>query len=279
MRRREVLLVLAGAAIFAASCGSGALSDPRAYEAGLQGHYERTDDPRRIVVSVVVGRDHEVIGSSTREDATTVSITVHARNPNPSGWSDLAGYTKTVVVGLQAPLGDRTVIDARTGSRIQDLAVSVARREVGVIDRSSYRASNGSVDFRWSDSKGTHALSELLGSTVVLLTRGVSYEQQGDSKQNMLALADHLSKAPDAERAKTFVFVINFDRAEAVAPDDDPFRPLFADPSGVTADAPEILQPSAPTLMWFIGPDGRLRERIVGAASGADVARALVSSR
>lgn len=129
-----------------------------------------------------------------------------------------------------------------------------------------------------------HGLSDLRGSTVVLLTRGVSYDhvsydQQSDSKLNMLALEGLLYRAPDAEPAKTFVFVISFDRANAFAPDDAPFRPRFADPNAVGPDAPEILQSAVPTVIWFLAPDGRLRERIVGAATSEQVAHALVAAR
>lgn len=279
MRARTLILVGVGAAAVVILVIASVWRNLYTYDAGLEGHYQRTDDPREIVVTAIVGRDDDIVGYSAGEDGDRVLLTVRARRANGSGWSDLVGYYRTVVIRLRDSLAERKVIDVRTGSRMQDSALSHARREVGLIERDSYRASNGAVDLRWTDSKGRHALSDLRGSTVVLLTRGVSYAQQSDSKLNMLALEGYLYNAPDAERMKTFVFVINFDHANAVAPDDAPFRALFADPSAMSAGAPEILQPSAAAVIWFLASDGQVRERIVGAATPEQVARALVAAR
>ncbi len=234
------------------------------YEAGLDGHYQRTDDPKQIIVTATVGHDDEIVDYAVREDAASVRLTVRARNPHTSGWNDLVGYSRIVMVTLHDPLGDRTVFDGRTGYRMQDLAVSTARREVGVIDASSYRvASDGQIELRW-DSKGAHAISDLRGAGVVFVTRGPSFEQQSISKMNMLAFESYLAAATDSIRNTTFVFVINFERANAVAPDDAPFRALFVDPAAVPTDAPEILKRDTPAVVWVIAPDGHPVVRFSG---------------
>jgi len=252
------------------------------YEAGLDGHYQRTDDPKQIIVTATVGHDDEIVDYVAREDVASVRLTVRARNPHTSGWNDLVGYSRAVVVTLHDPLGDRTVFDGRTGYRMQDIAVSIARREVGLIDASSYRmASDGPIELRWTDSKGAHALSDLRGAGVVFITRGPAFEQQSSSKMNMLAFEGYLAVATDSIRNTTFVFVINFDRANAVAPDDAPFHALFVDPTTVPADAPEILKADAPTVVWVIAPDGHHLVRFSGPApmTREQVAKALTEFR
>jgi len=252
------------------------------YEAGLDGHYQRTDDPKQLIVTATVGRDDEIVDYLTREDAVSVRLTVRARNPHTWGWNDLVGYSRTVLVTLRDPLGDRTVFDGRSGTRMQDIAVSVARREVGLIDATSYRmASDGLIELRWTDSKGVHAISDLRGAGVVFVTRGPSFEQQSSSKMNMLAFEGYLATATDSIRNTTFVFVINFDRANAVAPDDAPFRALFVDPATVPADAPEILKADAPAVVWVIAPDGHHFVRFSGPAplTREQVAQALTEFR
>jgi hypothetical protein len=252
------------------------------YEAGLDGHYQRTDDPKQLIVTATVGHDDEIVDYVVREDPASVRITVRARNPHTTGWNDLVGYPRPVVVTLRDPLGDRTVFDGRTGSRIQDLAASIARREVGVIDAGSYRmASDGQVELRWTDSTGAHALSDLRGAGVVFVTRGPSFEQQSTAKTNMLAFEGYLAAATDSIRNTTFVFVINFDRANAVAPDDAPFRALFVDPATVPAGAPEILKADAPAVVWVIAPDGHhfVRFSGPGALTREQVAQALTEFR
>ena len=227
-----------------------------------------------------VGQGDSIVGSSAREEANSVFVAVRARDVSTgSGWIAPIGYPRTVVITLRDPLADRKVIDARTSRRMQDLAASLERREIGLVDKDSYGISDGVLELGWADGKGRHALSDFRGSTLVLLTRGPSYDQQSEAKMNMVTLESLLYRALDAERAKTFVFVIGFDRANSVAPDDDPFRPLFVDPNTVAPDALEILQSAGPPVIWFLAPDGRLRERIVGAATSEQVARALASAR
>ena len=276
----RISLALLVAALSLAACG-GALSSliPGMYEAGLDTHYQRTADPRKISVTAIIGRDDVIVDYSAVESADTVSITVRARNPNPTGASDDVGYSHPVDILLREPLVDRKVIDARTGARMQDAAVSAARREPGIVDVASYRVSAGAIELQWSDSKGMHRLSDLRGATVVLLSRGTTYEQASDSKLNMLAFEDLLAHATDAIRASTFVLVVNFDRANAFAPDDDPFRALFVDPATVPAAAPEILQPAARAAVWFVGPDGSLRSRLQGATDRTVIERELAAAR
>lgn len=235
--------------------------------------FRRTGDERKIVVNVTVGRGDEIVGYTAHEDPRRVTVSVRARQR--PGWNDLIGISLPVVITLRDPLGDRTVLDERYGQRVLD-GDALARREVGVIEPGSLLPPPGPIDVRWTDSKGLHALADLRGSTVVVLSRS----DQGASKMSLLVLEGYLAKASDDERARTTVFVISFDRRDAFASADERFRALFADPTLVPKDAPEILQPAGGPVVWFIGPDGAIRERIIGhAASSDEVARALAEAR
>jgi hypothetical protein len=235
--------------------------------------YQRTADERKIVVWVTAGRNDQILGSSAREDANSVVVAVHLRGQPGWGFNDLLGIGLPVVITLRDPLGDRGVIDERSNSRLFDPA---ARSEVGVVEGASVRSSAGALDFRWSDATGGHALSDLLGVTVVLVSRGAPLE----SKMSLGALESYLARATNAERARIMVLVISFDRRDVVAPVDDRFRALFVSPSDLASDAPEILRPSGGAVLWVIAADGMIRERITGrAASNEDVARALAAAR
>ena len=72
--------------------------------------FQRTGDPRKIVVHVVVGLDDELAGSSTVEDARTVAVTVRVRPPagrlfGPPVFRSLVGISLPVVVGLRDSSG------------------------------------------------------------------------------------------------------------------------------------------------------------------------------
>ena len=249
---------------------------PRGYEydAGIDG-FRRTGDPKTILVDTVIGGGDVIVGYAARETPSSVLLAVRARNTN-SGWSDLVGHWMPVVVSLREPLGERTVIDARSGYRLRDASAPVP--PAGVIEKGSFRTVAGAIDFKWNDPTGVHALSDLRGSTVVLLTRD---NRSNEAKMNLLALESHFYDASAEERARTQVIVITFGRFlwDVAAPIDQPFRGLLAE-DDVNADMPEILQPSATPAMWFVGPDGVVRERIVGkAASTEEILRALAAAR
>ncbi|TMD61833.1 MAG: hypothetical protein E6I87_01265 [Chloroflexi bacterium] len=245
------------------------------YEAGITS-FRRTADPRTILIESLVGRAHVIVGYSTHEDAKTVKVTVQARYTS-DGWNALVGYWMPVLVTLDEPLGDRIVVDARTGRQLRD--ADVRTPAAGVIEAGSFRNDAGVIDLRWNDPTGSHALSELRGSTVALLTRD---NKSGDAKLNWVALEAYLHDAPAEERARTAVILITFGRFlwDAFAPNDTPFRALLAELDSLTPDLPEILQPAATPAMWFIGPDGLIRERIVGRGATADeLRRALAAAR
>jgi hypothetical protein len=83
--------------------------------------YARTGDERKLIACVVSGRGEELVGSSAREDPTTVTVTVRLRRP--PGWYayDLVGIPLPVVVTLREPLGSRTVIDTWSGQRAREV--------------------------------------------------------------------------------------------------------------------------------------------------------------
>ena len=84
--------------------------------------YQRSGDERKIVACVVFGRGEENIGSSARETADAVYVTVRLRRPPSWYASDLVGIPLPVVVTLRDPLGTRAVIDARNGAALREVS-------------------------------------------------------------------------------------------------------------------------------------------------------------
>jgi hypothetical protein len=83
--------------------------------------YQRTGDERKIVACLITGRGEELRGSSAREDAKTVAVTVRLRRPPSWYFSDLVGISLPVVVVLRDPLGGRTVIDQLRGTPVREV--------------------------------------------------------------------------------------------------------------------------------------------------------------
>jgi len=83
-------------------------------------NFQRSGDPRQIVVTVMVGLSYEITEHSAREDATTVTVIVRGRAPSGS-WPAI-GIFIPVPITLQHDLGDRTVLDD-TGRSITDLGL------------------------------------------------------------------------------------------------------------------------------------------------------------
>lgn len=77
--------------------------------------YRRSGDERKIVVCVTSGVGDQVLGSSARESATTVAVTVRLRSPVSWYPRTLQGISLPVVVALREPLGTRVVVDESTG--------------------------------------------------------------------------------------------------------------------------------------------------------------------
>jgi hypothetical protein len=246
------------------------------YLAPLDGTYQRTGDERKFVVTATLGRGVDIVRVSAKEDPSRVVVSVRARSRPSWGFSDLVGIPVPVVVTLRDSLRERAVIDGRHGARLLDEAV-LAQQEVGVIEGASVRTSPTTIDFRWTDSKGTHSVAELRGQTVVIVNRD---GHSNDAKISVGALESYVAKASTADRARVLVLVVHFDRRLAYPSRDEVVRTLFVPPGEVPSDAPEILREAGVPALWVIGPDGRVRERIVGrAASDADVARALAPAR
>ncbi len=82
--------------------------------------FQRTGDERKIVACVVSGRGEQILGSSARETVDAVFVTVRLRRPPSWYFHDLAGIPLPVVVTLRDRLGDRAVIDARTGRAVRE---------------------------------------------------------------------------------------------------------------------------------------------------------------
>ena len=71
--------------------------------------FQRTGDPRKIVVNVTIGLGTELAERSVREDANAVAVTVNIRQ-SPGTYPALALWVP-VLVSLKEPLGDRAVLD------------------------------------------------------------------------------------------------------------------------------------------------------------------------
>ena len=254
--------------------------------------FQRTGDPRKIVVHVVVGLDDELAGSSTVEDARTVAVTVRVRPPagrlfGPPVFRSLVGISLPVVVGLRDPIGDRTVVDAASGRAVAEAGIFQIPREppvdlaeIGTVERGSFRSGDG-VDFRWREFTGkTRALSDFRGRTVVIVSR-TSFS--GESKMSVQAVEEFLRTAAPEARARVVVLVATLAedplRAMIIRPSPSTF-PLLVPSDYVGADAPEIFRLSAVPVVWFVGPDGAVREHISGVpASPDDIARGVAAAR
>jgi hypothetical protein len=100
---------------------------------------------------------------------------------------------------------------------------------------------------------------------------------------SFLAIEEFLRTAPPAERSRVVFLVITLAedplRAMIIRTSQSTY-PLLAPSDAVGPDAPEILRlPSVPVI-WFVGPDGMVRQRISGVpASAADVSRGIAAAR
>jgi hypothetical protein len=79
--------------------------------------FQRTADPRKIVVNVIIGYGVDIAERTVREDARAVSVTVAVRQ-NPGTYPSVA-FMVPVLVGLKDPLGDRAVLD-QDGQAVRD---------------------------------------------------------------------------------------------------------------------------------------------------------------
>jgi hypothetical protein len=71
--------------------------------------FQRTGDPRKIVVNVIIGFGVDVAERTVREGPQSVSVTVAVRQ-NPGVYPAVA-FMVPVLVSLKDALGDRTVLD------------------------------------------------------------------------------------------------------------------------------------------------------------------------
>jgi hypothetical protein len=85
--------------------------------------FQRTGDPRKIVVNIVTGLGTDIAERTVREDAQTVTVTVNMRQS--SGTYPAIALYLPVVVSLKDALGDRRVLDA-SGNSVRDLGIYIA---------------------------------------------------------------------------------------------------------------------------------------------------------
>jgi hypothetical protein len=80
--------------------------------------FQRTGDPRKIVVNITIGLGADVAERSVREDAKTVIVTVGVRQN--TGTYPAFAFLVPVLVALKDPLGDRAVLDP-AGQTVRDV--------------------------------------------------------------------------------------------------------------------------------------------------------------
>lgn len=85
--------------------------------------FQRSADPRKIIANVTIGIGDELAERTVQEDARTVTVTVHLRQP--VGSRVTLGIPVPVVISLKEPLGDRVVLDY-DARHVQDLGTYFA---------------------------------------------------------------------------------------------------------------------------------------------------------
>jgi hypothetical protein len=85
--------------------------------------FQRTGDPRKIIVSVMIGLGADVAERSVHEDAKTVAVTVNVRQS--PGTYPAIGIFVPVLLSLKDPLAGRVVLD-HDGRVVRDLGSYVA---------------------------------------------------------------------------------------------------------------------------------------------------------
>ena len=79
--------------------------------------FQRTADPSKIVVNVIIGFGVDVAERTVREGPQSVSVTVAVRQS--SGVYPAVAFIVPVLVSLKDPLGDRAVLD-QDGQPVRD---------------------------------------------------------------------------------------------------------------------------------------------------------------
>ena len=87
-------------------------------QTGRLDSFQRTGDPRKLVVNMTIGLADEIAERTVREDARSVTVTVRVRH-GPGSYPAI-GIWVPVLVSLTDPLGDRVVLGP-DGSAIRDL--------------------------------------------------------------------------------------------------------------------------------------------------------------
>jgi len=82
------------------------------------GGFQRTADPRQIVVTAMVGLSYEITEHRAQEDGSSVTVRIRARAPGGS-WPAI-GVFIPVAITLRQDLGERAVLD-ESGGRLTDL--------------------------------------------------------------------------------------------------------------------------------------------------------------
>lgn len=249
--------------------------------------FQRTYDPRQIVVVAVIGNGDEVIGSSVRETSEAVTVIVNVKSPC-CGPRTAEGYLVPVTVHLRDPLGDRIILDPQ-GRQARDMGEYRAPMPtppdpagVGIVDHLSYIESGGQVDLHWRIRGSTETLASLRGDVVVISSWAAN---SNDAKLTRLAIEQYMDRLAPVQKDDIVLIYLNLGDSREIAGERERgatvgFIPLHLPPIVESDTTPAILRRSTAPVTWFIGPDGDVKHRIEGVielpaaiAEGIDRAR------
>lgn len=249
--------------------------------------FQRTYDPRQILVVALIGNGDQVIGSSVRETTETVTVIVNVQSPC-CGPRTAEGYLVPVTVHLRDPLGDRIVLDPQ-GRQARDMGEYRAPMPtppdpagVGIVDHLSYTDSGGQVDLQWRIRGATETLASLRGKVVVISSWAAN---SNDAKLTRLAIEQYMDRLAPVQKNDIVLIYLNLGDSREIAGERERaatvgFIPLHLPPIVESDTTPAILRRSSAPVTWFIGPDGDVKHRVEGVierqpaiANGIDRAR------
>lgn len=250
--------------------------------------FQRTADPRQVLVVAIIGRGDEVIGASVNETPQAVTVFVDVRTPPGIGARTAEGYSVPLTIHLRDPLGTRIVLDAR-GRKARDLGqfqppmpTPPDPAGVGIVDHLSYAEVGGRVDFVWRFRGTSGTLAGLRGKVVIITTWTAN---SNEAKLTRLAIEQYMGQLAPVQEQDLVLIALNLGDSREIAAEreraaEGTFLPLHLPPMVESQGTPAILRRSSAPVTWFIGPDGDVKHRIEGVtelpaaiAEGVDRAR------
>lgn len=83
--------------------------------------YQVSDDGLHLTLMVSVGAEDAFTAVHVDQDSSQVQVEIEVEFLVAGGYQPAIGYARLIDVDLEEPLGDRTVISARSGEPVQRL--------------------------------------------------------------------------------------------------------------------------------------------------------------